>query len=81
MHPIVGPPVCACRNIPEPLPGTTGRVLYSITARCGYGFGCCHIPSLPPAKGGFFPQATCWKVLYVGERESSSHQSPQRRRR
>ena len=63
MQPIVGPPVCAWRKIPEPLPGTTGRMLYSTTARYGYGRGCCHIPSLPPANGGVVPQATCWKEL------------------
>ena len=34
-QPIVGPPVCAWRKIPDPRPGTTGRMLNSITARYG----------------------------------------------
>ena len=34
-QPFVGPPVWAWRKIPEPRPGTTGRMLNSITARYG----------------------------------------------
>jgi hypothetical protein len=66
-------------KIAEPRPGTTGRVLYSITANRAYAEVCSHSASLPPWNGGAVPQRTWRKRLYVGDAGSSSHQSPHAR--
>ena len=80
MQPLVALPICTWRKIPDPRPGTTGCMLYSITARCAYARGDVDMSGVVTLNGGRFPQPMRWNVLYAGDFESSTHQSPQRRR-
>src|SRR5580765_6396626 len=55
-------------------------MLYSTTARCAYARGEADRSGVVTLKGGLRPQPIRWNVLYAGDCESSTHQSPQRRR-
>jgi len=79
-HPLVELRTWTWRKIPEPRPGTMGPMLKPITARYSYARGLFDMSGVVTLKGGFTPQPIRWKVLYAGERGSSTHQSPQRRR-
>src|SRR4051794_28591222 len=62
-QPFVDEPVCACRKIPEPRPGTTGCMLNSTTARYGYARGDFDMSGVGVLNGGRVPQGTYRKLL------------------
>jgi hypothetical protein len=63
MQPFVALPVWACRKIPDPRPGTTGRMLNSTTARCEYAVRSFDMSGVVVLNAGFEPQGTCRNVL------------------